>query len=50
MIWATRTAALSSLNEFSPEIRIMHRIVRFYSTRQHRYLYTRIFVGRRGKL
>lgn len=42
MIFKTRTAAVRSLSEFAPWLRAAHKIVRFWSTQDNAWRYTRV--------
>jgi hypothetical protein len=46
MIFETHQAAVASLREFSPWLRKQHTIVRFWSRRRERFLYTRVMAQR----
>ena len=45
MSFATRKAAIDSLREFSPSVRVLHRIVKLWSDKHGAYRYSRVFTG-----
>lgn len=43
MSWTTYAACKASLREFTPAVRERHTIVKFWSTRDNAWRYTRVF-------